>query len=107
MTKWGLEWGNLVTSLDWDYKFAPNHETSLKAYYTMYDSMFGLNDEGRTIIKDHNDYSLVIIDGLVSYELFIFSHCSSPPLRKGDTQQSVWGLPASYRGSRQSIFPYP
>ena len=59
MTKWGLEWGNLVTSIDWDYKFAPNHETSLKAYYTMYDSMFGLNDEGRTIIKDHNDYSLV------------------------------------------------
>lgn len=57
MTKWGLEWGNLVTSLNWDYKFAPNHETSLKAYYTIYDSMFGLNDEGRTIVKDHDDYS--------------------------------------------------
>jgi len=56
MTKWGLEWGNLVTSLNWDYKFAPNHETSLKAYYTIYDSMFGLNDEGRTIVKD---YSLI------------------------------------------------
>lgn len=59
MTKWGLEWGNLVTSLNWDYKFAPNHETSLKAYYTIYDSMFGLNDEGRTIVKDHDDYSLI------------------------------------------------
>ena len=49
MTRWGLEWGNLVTSIDWDYKFAPDHETSLKAYYTIYDSLFGLNDEGQTI----------------------------------------------------------
>lgn len=45
MTEWGLEWGNFVTSLDWDYKFAPDHETSLKAYYTIYDSMFGLDDD--------------------------------------------------------------
>lgn len=49
MTKWGFEWGNLVTSINWDYKFAPDHETSLKAYYTIYDSLFGLNDEGQTI----------------------------------------------------------
>ena len=45
MTQWGLEWGNFVTSLDWDYKFAPDHETSLKAYYTIYDSMFGMDDD--------------------------------------------------------------
>ena len=45
MTKWGLEWGNFVTSLDWDYKFAPDHEASLKAYYTIYDSLFGLDDD--------------------------------------------------------------
>lgn len=59
MTKWGLEWGNLVTSVNWDYKFAPNHETSLKAYYTIYDSMFGLNDEGRTTVRDDDDHTLV------------------------------------------------
>ena len=59
MTKWGLEWGNLVTSVNWDYKFAPDHETSLKAYYTIYDSMFGLNDEGRTTVRDDDDYALV------------------------------------------------
>ena len=55
MTKWGIEWGNLVTSLDWDYKFAPGHETSLKAYCTMYDSFFGMTDEVRTISEDEND----------------------------------------------------
>lgn len=45
LTQWGLEWGNSVTSLDWDYQFAPDHESSLKAYYTLYDSMFGLYDD--------------------------------------------------------------
>ena len=45
LTEWGLEWGNLVTSIDWDYKFASNHETSLKVYYSMYDSLFGLYDD--------------------------------------------------------------
>ena len=55
MTQWGLEWGNLLTSLEWDYRFAPNHETSLKAYYTIYDSLFGLNDEGETITDQRND----------------------------------------------------
>jgi len=59
MTRWGLEWGNFVASLDWDYKFASNHETSLKAYYTLYDSLFGLNDEGQTIIRDIDDGTLI------------------------------------------------
>ena len=42
--EYGLEWGNFVTSLNWDYRFADNHETSVKAYYSIYDSLFGVND---------------------------------------------------------------
>ena len=53
LTEWGLEWGNLVTSIDWDYKFASNHETSLKVYYSMYDSLFGLYDD---YYYEHNDH---------------------------------------------------
>ena len=45
MTEWGLEWGNFVTSLNWDYKFAHNHEASVKAYYTLYDSLFGYDND--------------------------------------------------------------
>ena len=54
LTEWGLEWGNLVTSLDWDYKFAPNHETSLKAYFSMYDSMFGMYDDYYSMTYNHD-----------------------------------------------------
>lgn len=45
MDSYGLEWGNFVSSLNWDYKFADNHETSVKAYYSLYDSMFGIDED--------------------------------------------------------------
>ena len=49
---YGLEWGNFVTSLDWDYRFADNHETAVKAYFSRYGSLFGSSDKG----QDRNDY---------------------------------------------------
>lgn len=42
LAKWGLEWGNFVTSIDWNNKFTSNHELTLKIYYSLYDSTFGL-----------------------------------------------------------------
>lgn len=48
---YGLEWGNFVTSLDWDYRFADNHETAVKAYFSRYGSLFGSSDKG----QDRND----------------------------------------------------
>ena len=40
----GLEWGNFITSLDWDYKFTDNHELEAKAYFSRYASRFSFNE---------------------------------------------------------------
>ena len=42
--KYGLAWGNFVTSLNWDHRFNPEHEMSLKAYYSSYGSLFSVYD---------------------------------------------------------------
>lgn len=42
--EYGLGWGNFVTSLNWDYRFTPNHELSMKAYYSRYGSLFSVFD---------------------------------------------------------------
>ena len=58
LMKYGLEWGNFVTSLNWDYKFADNHETSVKAYYTLYDSLFGIDDDNYSESKDLDTHQI-------------------------------------------------
>jgi len=42
---YGLEWGNFVTSLDWDWKFTDNHELAAKIYFSRYSSKFGTTEE--------------------------------------------------------------
>lgn len=58
---YGLEWGNFVTSLNWDYRFSGNHEASVKAYFSRYGSLFGVADEDETWgkkdgIMTHHEY---------------------------------------------------
>lgn len=40
----GLEWGNFVSSLNWDYKFSDNQEVEAKVYYSRYASRFSFNE---------------------------------------------------------------
>ena len=48
----GLEWGNLVTSLDWDWRFTGNHELSAMLYFSRYSSRFGTSEETSTSLND-------------------------------------------------------
>lgn len=48
----GLEWGNLVASLDWDYRFEENHEVAAKIYFSRYGSRFGVSENTRTLTAD-------------------------------------------------------
>ena len=44
----GLEWGNFVTSLNWDWKFAEKNDLAAKAYFSRYSSSFGTTEESQT-----------------------------------------------------------
>ena len=48
---YGLEWGNFVASLDWDYKFSGCHELDVKAYFSRYGSLFSVADEDESWSK--------------------------------------------------------
>ena len=58
--EWGLGWGNFVSSLNWDYRFDPDHEVSAKAYFSRYGSLFSMYDyyEYRGSDGKINDYSV-------------------------------------------------
>lgn len=43
----GIEWGNFVSQVNWDYKIAHNHEFNLKAYYSRYNSLFAFSENMR------------------------------------------------------------
>ena len=36
----GIEWGNFVSQLNWNYRISENHDLNLKTYYSRYNSQF-------------------------------------------------------------------
>lgn len=51
----GIEWGNFVTSLDWDYRFATNHELAMKAYYSRYGALFSVSNIREEVSAEGNE----------------------------------------------------
>ena len=67
---YGLEWGNFITSIDWDWRFADNHELAAKIYFSRYGSKFGITEESSTLL--HND----IVQNSSLYESYNHSRTS-------------------------------
>lgn len=40
----GLEWGNFIGSLNWDYRFSDSHEMDVRAYFSRYASRFAYGE---------------------------------------------------------------
>lgn len=54
----GLEWGNFLGSVDWDFRFTPEHEIVAKAYISRYSSLFsGLENSKEVYSMDEIPYS--------------------------------------------------
>ena len=43
----GIEWGNFVSQVNWDYEISDSHKFNLKAYFSRYSSRFGFSETMR------------------------------------------------------------